>query len=136
MRQEGSLNVFIEEPLEFAPVPARIRLFPFDNESGILTDPVTDGLVEAEKRLDVDHPDLKAMLVKGVQFTDPLGEAKVFFFQIGRILFQLAGVKSPVEAGLVEEDLAVPAMIEVSDHFGHNFQENGFHPESSPLKIT
>ena len=56
MGQEGSLNVFVEEPLEVPPVPARIRLFPFDNESRILADPVTDGLVEAEKGLDVDKP--------------------------------------------------------------------------------
>jgi hypothetical protein len=136
MGQEGSLNVFVEEPLEVPPVPASIRLFPFDNESRILADPVTDGLVEAEKGLDVDDSDLKAMFVKGIQFTHPLGEAKVFFFQIGRVLFQLTGVEPLVEAGLVEEDLTVPAMVEVSDHFGHDFQENGSHPKPPLFRLT
>ena len=62
--RESVLDMLIEQALELVFIPAGIDLLPFDDKSGISSNPITQGFINSNKGLNIDELDEEAMFVK------------------------------------------------------------------------
>jgi hypothetical protein len=62
--QESVLDILIEQALELVFIPACIDFPPFDDKSGISSNPITQGFINSNKGLNIDELDEEAMFVK------------------------------------------------------------------------
>jgi len=64
--------MLIQKALELTFIPSRIGLFPFNNESRIGSDPMTQGFIDSERRLDINELDEETVLIEPGQFSNPV----------------------------------------------------------------
>jgi hypothetical protein len=61
---EGALDILVQKVLELTLVPSRIGFLPFHDESRVGSDPITQGFVESERRLNINQPNEETMFVQ------------------------------------------------------------------------
>jgi hypothetical protein len=74
------LDVLVQEDFELTSVPSRTNLFAFNNKSRIGANPMTQGFVNSERRLSIDHPDKETVFVELGQFSNPVRKLQILFF--------------------------------------------------------
>jgi len=111
-----------QKAFELLFIPTRVSLLPFNNKGRVFSNPMTYGLIDSQRGLNINEFNEETMFIELGQFPDPVRKFRMLLFQVQGILVRLALMEFLVKTRFTEEDFTVLSLIIMGNHIGDDFQ--------------